>query len=528
MAHDPPTRVSLLGSWPPAASDAADVDSRRAELFHYLLIGSPIGEEDVDIVEIADVAERHPAELRGVGYRNNPLRGFGGGSLHRRLGEQVRCDAGLDVDAAGTHHARVEPELREGWFGETSNQRQLAGTNFTAREKELDARAFVELENGSESEGHDGHPPVAQRPCHLHGRGSPVEDDRLSVGQEAGGGGAYRGLGFVGLESPNAVRGFLGAEEDAGRTTVHASQTPAVFERFEIAPHGHFGASECEGQLPDQHRTALTEGLHDRLVAHLHIHIVYSNIFYVRTHTVASQPPVEAVVFDLGGVLLDWNPRYLYRKLFTDEAAMEWFLAEICSPIWHAPHDRGVSTAASCAELTSHHPEYSDLIWAWSTRSEEMIGGVHAGSIEVLRSVRETGVPCYALTNMEAETYPLRLRRFPFLGWFDGTVVSGREGVAKPEPAIFTRLLERFGLDPATTLMIDDTKENLEAANKVGIQTALFRSSGQLRAELETAGVLPESRPNSSLTTGRRLPAAPRRKTVKQTTGPRSTVEGRP
>src|ERR1700722_13899310 len=172
---------------------------------------------------------------------------------------------------------------------------------------------------------------------------------------------------------------------------------------------------------------------------------------------------------------------------------MEWFLEKICSPAWHAPHDRGVSTAASCAELASTYPQFSDLIWAWSTRSEEMIGGVDAGSVEILRAVKESGVPCYALTNMEAETYPLRLERFPFLGWFDGTVVSGREGVAKPEPAIFKRLLERFRLNPRTTLMIDDTKENLEAASELGIQTALFRSSGQLRAELETAGVLPRS-----------------------------------
>jgi 2-haloacid dehalogenase len=202
------------------------------------------------------------------------------------------------------------------------------------------------------------------------------------------------------------------------------------------------------------------------------------------------QSEVEAVVFDVGGVLLDWNPRHLYRKLFADEAEMERFLAEICSPAWHAPHDRGVSTAASCAELSARHPQFSELIWAWSTRSEEMIGGVDAGSVEVLRTVREAGIPCYALTNMEAETYPLRLKRFPFLGWFDGTVVSGREGVAKPDPAVFMRLLDRFGLSPRTTLMIDDTKENLESASTLGMQTALFRSSRQLRTELTAAGVL--------------------------------------
>jgi len=228
-------------------------------------------------------------------------------------------------------------------------------------------------------------------------------------------------------------------------------------------------------------------------MARVHIHNVHSNIIDVRSPTVAGHPPVEAVVFDVGGVLLDWNPRHLYRKLIADDAEMERFLAEVCSPAWHAPHDRGVSTASSCAELASTHPELSELIWAWSRRSEEMIGGVDAGSVDVLRAVKETGLLCFALTNMEEETYPLRLERFPFLGWFDGTVVSGSEGVAKPEPAIFRRLLDRFGLTPNSTLMIDDTNENLETASKLGIQTVLFRSSHQLRAELEAVGVLPPS-----------------------------------
>jgi 2-haloacid dehalogenase len=206
----------------------------------------------------------------------------------------------------------------------------------------------------------------------------------------------------------------------------------------------------------------------------------------VRFNGFGERSPVEAVVFDLGGVLIDWDPRHLYRKLFADAA-------EICSPAWHAPHDRGVPTAASCAELASRHPRFSEMIWAWSHRSEEMVGGFDAGSVEVLREVRDTGLPCFALTNMEAETYPLRLERFPFLGWFDGTVVSGWEGVAKPDPAIFRRLLARFGLTPGTTLMIDDRQENLDAAGRLGIQTVLFRSAGQLRSELEAADILPRS-----------------------------------
>jgi len=225
-------------------------------------------------------------------------------------------------------------------------------------------------------------------------------------------------------------------------------------------------------------------------VTSVHIHSVQSNISDVRSNTTTGSPLIRAVVFDVGGVLLDWNPRHLYRKLFVNEAEMEWFLTEVCSPAWHEPHDRGVSTAASCAELAFRHPELSDLIWAWSSRSEEMIGGVDAGSVEVLSAVREAGLYCYGLTNMEAETYPLRLGRFPFLGWFAGTVVSGREGVAKPDPAIFRRLLDRFGLTPNTTLMIDDSQQNIEAASQLGIRTILFRSSRQLRTELEDVGVL--------------------------------------
>jgi 2-haloacid dehalogenase len=210
----------------------------------------------------------------------------------------------------------------------------------------------------------------------------------------------------------------------------------------------------------------------------------------VISNTAIESLPVQAVVFDIGGVLLDWNPRHLYRTLFTSEEEMERFLSEICSPGWHAPHDRGVSTAASCAELAAQYPEFGQEIEAWSSRSEEMVGGVFAGTVEVLKAVRATGLSCYALTNMEAETYPLRLERFPFLDWFDGTIVSGREGVAKPETAIFTRLLDRFGLTAGTTLMIDDMQENLDAAGEVGIQTLLFRSSLRLRTDLETAGVL--------------------------------------
>lgn len=197
-------------------------------------------------------------------------------------------------------------------------------------------------------------------------------------------------------------------------------------------------------------------------------------------------------MFDIGGVLLDWNPRYLYRKLFDDEDAMNRFLEEVCTLDWHAAHDRGTPFEVSCAQLAAVHPEQSELIWAWGRRSEEMVAGPIAGSVEILRALRQRGVRCYALTNMEAETYPLRAARFSFLRWFDGTVVSAFEagGIAKPDPEIFTRLLDRFGLQAASTVLIDDAARNVAAARQLGMQTVHFQSADRLRLWLEDARLL--------------------------------------
>jgi 2-haloacid dehalogenase len=192
----------------------------------------------------------------------------------------------------------------------------------------------------------------------------------------------------------------------------------------------------------------------------------------------------DAVVFDIGGVLLDWDPRHLYRRLIDDEAEMERFLAEVCTLEWHAAHDRGVPVAESCAVLAAAHPEYADLIDAWGERSEEMIGGPIVGSVDILEQLLRKGVRCYALTNMERETYPLRRQRFPFMGWFAGTVVSSHEGVAKPDPEIFRRLLDRFGLVPERTVMIDDSPANLDTAASLGMTAVRFTSPTALRAAL--------------------------------------------
>jgi len=205
---------------------------------------------------------------------------------------------------------------------------------------------------------------------------------------------------------------------------------------------------------------------------------------------------IEAVVFDLGGVLLDWNPRYLYRKLFADEAAMEHFLAEVCTMEWHEANDRGVPFEVTCAQLAAQHPEHAEHIWAWGTRTEEMVGGPIDGTVEILGELARGGsVRLFALTNMEAHTYPLRRERYEFLRWFEGTVVSSAEGVIKPDPRIYRVLLERYGLTPASTLMIDDNPRNVEAARALGMPAVLFESPAALRAALTEAGVLKAARP---------------------------------
>ncbi len=205
----------------------------------------------------------------------------------------------------------------------------------------------------------------------------------------------------------------------------------------------------------------------------------------------SSNGRATAVVFDLGGVLLDWDPRRLYRKLFDDEAEMDRFLAEVCTLDWHHAHDLGIPPEETSPPLIAAHPEYAAQIWAWTQRSEEMVGGPIDGSVEILRSLKAAGVPCYALTNMETWTFPGRRERYPFLQEFDGALVSGFEGVAKPDPRVFELLLERFDLEAAKTAFIDDSRANVEAARGVGLEAIQFESPARLREWLEQAGLLP-------------------------------------
>lgn len=205
----------------------------------------------------------------------------------------------------------------------------------------------------------------------------------------------------------------------------------------------------------------------------------------------SSSPSVDAVVFDLGGVLLDWNPRYLYRGMFAQDADMERFLAEVCTLDWHVANDLGKRPVRdNCAELAEAHPDQAEAIMAWAGRSEEMIGGEIEGTVAILAQLRAAGMPCYALTNMEAETFPLRRERFAFMHWFDGAVVSSHEGVVKPDPEIFRRLLARFALRAPSTVFIDDAQRNVDAALGVGLQAVRFTSPEQLRKWLVARGAL--------------------------------------
>jgi len=196
----------------------------------------------------------------------------------------------------------------------------------------------------------------------------------------------------------------------------------------------------------------------------------------------------HAVVFDLGGVLIDWDPRYLYRQLFTDHGEMERFLAEVCTSAWHRQHDLGADILASCQRLAADHPADRAMIMAWAERGEEMAAGQLDGTVEILASLKAAGVPCYALSNMEPDAFAVRYDRFAFMKLFDGFVISGHEGVAKPDLQIFRILLDRFALDPAATVFIDDAERNTAAARELGLRTVHFASPAQLRRELRQLG----------------------------------------
>ena len=196
------------------------------------------------------------------------------------------------------------------------------------------------------------------------------------------------------------------------------------------------------------------------------------------------------VVFDLGGVLIDWNPRYLYRKLFEDAGEMEDFLATVCNSAWNQRQDAGRPVAEAAAELKARHPDKAALIDVYFERWPEMMDGAIDGTVAILAELKDQGTPLYALTNWSAETFPHARSRFGFLDWFRAIVVSGEVGLIKPDADIYELLLAAHDLTAAETVFIDDKEENVETARALGFHGIRFTDAESLRRALATLGLL--------------------------------------
>ena len=200
---------------------------------------------------------------------------------------------------------------------------------------------------------------------------------------------------------------------------------------------------------------------------------------------------IEAILLDLGGVLIDWNPRYLYRSHFADDLeAMEDFLTRICAPEWNLEMDAGKPFAVAVAERQRMFPEHAALIALWKDGWAQMLRDAIPETVQILAELKARGQRLFALTNWSAETFPLAQARFAFLRWFEDIVVSGEVKLVKPDARIFQLALERNRLRADTTLFVDDALHNVEGARAVGLPAIHFRSPQALRADLAQRGLL--------------------------------------
>ena len=213
------------------------------------------------------------------------------------------------------------------------------------------------------------------------------------------------------------------------------------------------------------------------------------------TTAVTTTPTI--VVFDLGGVLFDWNPDYLYRKLIADEAERKWFLANICNGEWNVQQDGGRSLSEATAVLSARHPDHAELISAFYARWTEMLGGTLAGGMAIFEALESAGVPLYALTNWSAETFPYARNTHPFqpvLQRFKHVLVSGEEKLIKPDARIYQRMLERIRMHyPAAQaehlIFIDDAQRNVEAARALGWRAIHHTDPAATAAQLRNWGL---------------------------------------
>lgn len=199
---------------------------------------------------------------------------------------------------------------------------------------------------------------------------------------------------------------------------------------------------------------------------------------------------IDTIVFDLGGVLVDWNPEYLYEKIFPDPEARRYFLENICTADWNAAQDGGRTIAEANEILLALYPEYREAILAYYDRWEEMFRGPVPGTLEIFYRLTENpAYKVYALTNWSAETWERGLKLFPFFSLFDGILVSGHEKMIKPGPEIYHLLMERFDLDPGKLIFFDDNKKNVVAAQQLGFNAFVFQSPEQLESCLAGYGI---------------------------------------
>ncbi|MEN9884797.1 MAG: hypothetical protein RLZZ420_2014 [Bacteroidota bacterium] len=202
---------------------------------------------------------------------------------------------------------------------------------------------------------------------------------------------------------------------------------------------------------------------------------------------------INTIIFDLGGVLIDWNPEYLYKKLIPDTTERKWFLENICTSEWNEEQDGGRSIAEANSLLIDQYPTYKSLIEAFYDRWEEMLGGSIAETVSIFNNLRKTGnFKIYALTNWSAETFPKALDLFEFLHWFDGRLVSGEEMTRKPFDDFYELLITKFSIDKSSAIFIDDNYRNVIAAERLGIKSYHFTSAADLKRDLLAMGLLAE------------------------------------
>ncbi|WP_026464927.1 HAD family hydrolase [Adhaeribacter aquaticus] len=200
---------------------------------------------------------------------------------------------------------------------------------------------------------------------------------------------------------------------------------------------------------------------------------------------------INTIIFDLGAVLIDWNPHYLYRKMFENEQDMLHFLENVCTSDWNEEQDGGRTIQEATDLLVKQYPEQAHHIKAFYGRWEEMLGGAIEGTVEIFRELKESSkYKIYALTNWSAETFPIALERFEFLKWFDGIVMSGEEKDRKPFPSFYQTLLNRYHVKPEEALFIDDNLRNVKAAEAMGIKSIHFTSPEALRTALQEDRIL--------------------------------------